>query len=217
MLSPVLFLVCYSHALLLPTTHPYKHPISPPPQKKHIYTPPTTETVHLSRLMRVHYNCCPFHKPASGVTHFLELVYNTVSLKKKYNQTDTQYNYAWFFEEQSCTYLVKNVCKPNRYQLCCQYPWPTIAVNISQWCLVRSQTSAGIHRLFVCLFTISNRQPIVNWLRASGRNWFRTIITTKKINYKKFQVSIDFLWCLLQHYAVLWNVVSPACKWTAGN
>ena len=68
---------------------------SPPPKKKqHIYTPPTTETVHLSRLMRVHYNCCPFHKPASGVTHFLELVYNTVSLKKKYNQTDTQYNYA---------------------------------------------------------------------------------------------------------------------------
>ena len=126
---------------------------SPPKkQQQHIYTPPTTETVHLSRLMRVHYNCCPFHKPASGVTHFLELVYNTVSLKKKYNQTDTQYNYAWFFEEQSCTYLVKNVCKPNRYQLCCQYPWPTIAVNISQWCLVRSQTSAGTHRFFVCLF-----------------------------------------------------------------
>ena len=45
---------------------------SPPPPKNNnnnnIYTPPTTETVHLSRLMRVHYNCCPFHKPASGVT-----------------------------------------------------------------------------------------------------------------------------------------------------
>ena len=73
MLSPVLFLVWYSNALMLPNTHPYKHPISPPPPKKNnnnnnIYTPPTTETVHLSRLMRVHYNCCPFHKPASGVT-----------------------------------------------------------------------------------------------------------------------------------------------------
>lgn len=40
----------------------------PTPLKKNIYTPPTTETVHLSRLMRVHYNHCPFHKPASEVT-----------------------------------------------------------------------------------------------------------------------------------------------------
>ena len=58
--------------------------------------------------------------------------------------------------------------------------------------------------LFVCLFTISNRQPIVNQLRASGRNWFRTIITTKINKFiNNFRSALSFLWCLLQHYAVL--------------
>ena len=55
-----------------------------------------------------------------------------------------------------------------------------MAINISYWCLVRSWTSAGTHRFLAGLFTFLSMWPIVSWLGAGGRNWFRTIITTMK-------------------------------------
>ena len=53
---------------------------------------------------------------------------------------------------------------------------PSMAINSFHWCLVRSWLGTG--RFLAGLFTIFSRQPVVNWLRVSGRNWFRTVITT---------------------------------------
>ena len=53
-------------------------------------------------------------------------------------------------------------------------------INISHQCLVRSQTFIGIRRFLAGLFVFWSRRPVVSGLRASGRNWFRTIIMTTK-------------------------------------
>ena len=57
-----------------------------------------------------------------------------------------------------------------------------MATDIFHQCLVRSQPFAGTHRFLALagLFTFLSRRPVVNPLRASERNWFRTVILTKK-------------------------------------
>ena len=55
---------------------------------------------------------------------------------------------------------------------------PSIAIHTFHWCLVSSWLVAGAHRFLAGLFTILSRWPVVCWLRASGRNWWRTIIMT---------------------------------------
>ena len=69
---------------------------------------------------------------------------------------------------------------------------PSMATDIFHQCLVRSQPFAGTHRFLalVGLFTFLSRRLVVNPLRASERNWFRTVIlTTKK------KASQNFLHC----------------------
>ena len=64
-----------------------------------------------------------------------------------------------------------------------------MATDIFHQCLVRSQPFAGTHRFLalVGLFTFLSRRPVVNPLRASERNWFRTVIlTTKKKSKSEF-------------------------------
>ena len=93
---------------------------------------------------------------------------------------------------------------------------PSMAVNISHRCLVRSQPLSGTGRFLAGLFTFFNRQPLVNRLRASGRNWFRTVAILVSLWRWKKQVR-DFCIVFLQRCAELWNVVSHTCKWTEGN
>ena len=61
-----------------------------------------------------------------------------------------------------------------------------MAINICHQCLVRSQPFAGTCRFLASLFTFLSKQPNVNQLRTTGRNWFRTIITTKKQHVRVF-------------------------------
>ena len=90
---------------------------------------------------------------------------------------------------------------------------PSMAINICHWCLVRSQPFSGTGRFLAGLFTFLSRQPVVNQLRVCGRNWFRTVIITTKTKV----ISQVFCMFFPDLIAELWNVVSPACKWTAGN
>ena len=55
----------------------------------------------------------------------------------------------------------------------------SMAINMFYWCLdISHNLSHCTHRFLAGLFTFLSRWPIVNWLRASKRNHFRTIITT---------------------------------------
>ena len=75
---------------------------------------------------------------------------------------------------------------------------------------IRSQLVTDTGRFLASLFTFLSRWPIVNQLRASGRNYY--------YNYNKREKKrVIFLHCLSLHYTVLKNVVSPTCKWTSGN
>ena len=57
---------------------------------------------------------------------------------------------------------------------------PSMAINIFHQCQVRSQPFAAIGRFLAGWFTFLSWRPTVNWLRASGRNWFRIIMTMEK-------------------------------------
>ena len=57
---------------------------------------------------------------------------------------------------------------------------PSMAVNIFHGCLVSSKLFTGTRRFLAGMFTFLSMQPLVNRLRASGRNWFRTITMTLK-------------------------------------
>ena len=128
-----------------------------------------------------------------------------------------------FFKDQSCTGIVKylpfmptakfsaNLTDNSAYIQHLQVCKLPFVMNFFHWCLVRYQTVAGTRRFLAGLFIFLSRSPVDSQLRASGRNWFRNIImnTTAK--------KVSFLFWLLWHYAELWNVVSPACKWTVRN
>ena len=55
-----------------------------------------------------------------------------------------------------------------------------LAVNFFHQCLVPSGIFAGSARFLAGLFTFLSRRPIVNQLRASERNWFKTVVTITK-------------------------------------
>ena len=63
-----------------------------------------------------------------------------------------------------------------------------MTINILHWCLVRCWSFAGTHRLLAGLFTFLSRQPVVNRLRANGRNWFRIITTAGERKKSEFSV-----------------------------
>ena len=56
---------------------------------------------------------------------------------------------------------------------------------------------AGTGRFLAGLFTFLSRRPIVNRLRASGSNWFRTVTKTTR------KACQSFLHCLSPHFAGL--------------
>ena len=60
---------------------------------------------------------------------------------------------------------------------------------------VCSSTFSGTYRSQAGLFTFLSRQPIVNQLRTSGRNWFRTIIITIIMTTKKTRHVLSFATC----------------------
>ena len=58
-----------------------------------------------------------------------------------------------------------------------------MAINIFHQCLIRPQPFAGSVRFLTVLFTFCSWQPRVNWLRASGRNYF--CIYSKCMGFEK--------------------------------
>ena len=62
---------------------------------------------------------------------------------------------------------------------------PFMAINISHRFLVRSRRFAGTRRFLAGLFTFLSTRPAVKRLRASGRNWFRTSMTTTKTTTRR--------------------------------
>ena len=69
-------------------------------------------------------------------------------------------------------------------------------------------TGSGTGCFLAGLFTFERKQPTVNWLTASGRNWLSISGLWKKEREKEK----GFMHCLSRHYAELGNVVGPACK-----
>ena len=79
-----------------------------------------------------------------------------------------------------------------------------MAINISHWFLVRSQTLAGTHRFLAGLFTL---WPTVNQLRAS-------VTTGENVSFLHCLLqgkNVSFLHCLSQYHAELQNVVMRSC------
>ena len=61
-------------------------------------------------------------------------------------------------------------------------PYMAVSIFYSQYsCPVRSWPFPDTGRFLAGLFTFLSRRTFVNRLRASGRNWFRTIIMTMEI------------------------------------
>lgn len=91
-----------------------------------------------------------------------------------------------------------------------------MAINSFHWCLVRFEhlgiSLDGTHRFVAEFFTFFSKWPVVNQLRASRRNWFRTIITS----YNCEKTSQSFLHCSSRLHTELQNVVSPVCKQMGG-
>ena len=140
----------------------------------------------------------------------------------KYDVTHTHSILFLFFKEQSCAYLVELLPLMPAAEFCASLTNNSTTFSIFKFgtfhgnqhfhpCLVKSWPLFGIDRFPAGLLTYLIRWPKVNCLRASGNIWFRTIIMNV---IKRCQ---HLLHCLSQQDAELWNVVSPACKWTAGN
>ena len=88
--------------------------------------------------------------------------------------------------------------------------WKTSKGYFFSQCLVKSRLFTTTGRFLAGLFTILRWQPVVNRLRANGKNWFSTITMTVK------KTSQSFLRCLSWHdHAELQNMVSPAYEWRA--
>ena len=97
-----------------------------------------------------------------------------------------------------------NICLPHLQQNCVQARRipeslsvsssmrPGLHGNLTNFhrCLVRSRSFAGTDRFLAGLFTFLSSWPIVNRLRACGRNWFRTIMTTRRRKKEKEKKSV---------------------------
>ena len=79
-------------------------------------------------------------------------------------------------------------------------------MNIFHQCLVRSGPFAGTGRLLAGLFPFLCRWPIVNQLRASGKE----LVQNYHHDYQKENKS-DFSALFLQHYAELRHVAGSVC------
>ena len=132
--------------------------------------------------------------PNQGSQHFLELACSKCSVLNKCTQPNmtlhtptlltanfertTMHLRSW--NSASCACCKKNCASQTYITVLHSLSWslgPSMAISIFHWCLVRSHP-------FACncpvagLFPFLKRQYVISGLRASERNWFRTIIMT---------------------------------------